>query len=522
MKTSTLLKGALLVALLASCARLAPAQDTLPRYVTVQLKQLEETWHILDLVSTTIWPGWTSFDDVPFLFVYPNGVQMLVGYPKPPEGFSPVAGVDVRGKKVYLDRRKEIPLAIPLPLTGGGGPVPYGFVDGKPITVVMIDMQPMRTPDGKYAKQVAGDDYATGSENQILICIHELFHCFQKTLYKWKSGNLRFNTDENYAVYAEIEGIALERAYLEPNDELAKEYLKDCLAAKQLKRRSMNDLERLQESDEEIMEGTATYSELMTSTLLKKGYQTLITRTDDPYFFSFRYADSLIQLKLNMLRSCRVNSLSSRDKSYPYGCYEAMLLTRFSPGWRDGFFQKGNGLDVVIDSLLSLSPQEREIVTGRLRSRYGYDTIYARHARVIGERDRAFAMVQKRNGMTYIVNFKNTGEFVAPESSQTSYKVGLINIFPKGIRRVKIADVVFEGEETPMVNDQIYYLKWIDTEAKGTGRGYEVQGVREGTTNIYRDATFKTRGFKLSAPRIEIRESKDRVKVTVLAKVRVP
>ena len=520
MKTSALLKAALLIALLASCAELAPAQDTLPRYIAVQLKQLEETWHILDLVSTKIWPGWTNYADVPFLFAYPNGVQMLVGHPKPPDGFSPVAGIDVRGKKVYLDRRKEIPLPMPLPLTGGGGPIPYGFVDGKQITVVHINVQPMHVPAGKDAKQVPGDDYAMGSENQILLCIHELFHCFQNTLFKWKSGNLHFNNDENYAAYAEIEGLALERAYLESNDALAKEYLKDCLVAKQLKRRSMNDLERLQESDEDIEEGTATYSDLMTSTLLKKGYQPLITQKDDPYFFSFRYADSLIELKLKMLRSTRVNSLSSMDKSYPYGCYEAMLLTRFSPGWRDGFFQKGNGLDVVIDSLLSLSPQERENVAGRLKSRYGYDTIYARHARVIGERNRAFDMVQKRKGASFIVNFKNTGEFVYPESLQTSYRVGLINIYPKGIRRVKIADVVFEGEDTPMVNDQLYYIKWIDTETKGTGRGYEVQGVREGTTNIYRDATFKTRGFKLSAPKIEIREGKDRVKVTVLAKVR--
>jgi hypothetical protein len=510
----------LVVALLACSAERTPAQETLPKYISVQLKQLEETWHILDLTSTQIWPGWTTYADVPFLFLYPNGVQMLIGHPKPPEGFSLLSGVEVRGKTVYLDRRKEIPLQMDLPLSGGGGPIPYGVVDGKQVTVVSIHAEPGRFPPGKEAKQGPEDNFAMGSENQILLFIHELFHCFQSTLFHWNSGNLRFNTDENYATYGEIEGLALERAYLETDGILAKEYVKDCLVAKELKRQSMNDLERLQESDEDVMEGTATYAELMTSTLLRGGYQSLITRKDDPYFYGFRYADSLIQMKLEMLRNVRTKSLSSVERSYSYGCFEAMLLNRFSPGWKKDFFQKGKGLEIALDSLLSLSPQERKDIANHLASRYGYDTIYARHAAVIGERNRAFEIIQKRKGVSFIVNFKNTDEFLHPESSQTSYSVGLTNIYPHGIRRVTIADMNFEGEDTPMVNDQIYYIKWVDTEAKSTERAYRIQGTREDTTDIYRDATFTTRGFRLSAPKIEVKEGKNRVKVTVLEKLK--
>ncbi|OGU68083.1 MAG: hypothetical protein A3H45_14905 [Ignavibacteria bacterium RIFCSPLOWO2_02_FULL_55_14] len=520
MKTTIPVKAAFLLLFLALFTEPVPAQDTLPKYLSVQLKQLEETWHILDLISTEIWPGWTGYADLPFMFAYPNGVRMLVGHPKPPEGFSLVAGITPRGKTVYLDRSKEIPLPMPLPLSGGGGPIPYGIADGKSITVISINIRSSSLAEGMDTNRVSRDTYSTRSENQILIGIHELFHCFQKNLYQWKSGNLRFNTDENYATYAEIEGLALERAYLEANDDSAKEYLKDCLVAKQRKRRSMNDLERLQESDEDVMEGTATYAELMTLMLLKSGYESIITQNDDPYFYSFKDADSLAQFKLNSLRTNRASTLSSIGKSYPFGCFEAMLLTRLSPGWRNGFFQKGKGLEVELDSLLSLSLQEREAVDSRLSSRYGYDTIYARHASVIGERNKAYETVQQRTGMSYVVNFKNTGDFVSAESLQTSYRVGLINIYPTGIRRVRIADVVFEGKETPMVIDQLYYIKWIDTEAKGSESGYEVEGVREGTTDIYRDAVISTRGFRLSAPKIEIREGKNRVKMTVLSKLK--
>jgi hypothetical protein len=520
MKTPRQLRATLTLTLLVLCAQYAPAQDTLPNYLHMELKRLEETWHILDLISMRVWPGWNNYTDVPFLFTYPNGVQMLVGHPNPPDGFSLVPGVEVRGKKVYVNRQKEVPLTLTFPLVGGGGPIPFGIVDGKPVTVVRIESRSVQVPVDKEGRVVPTELYRLGTENQILLNIHELFHCFQTPLFRSKYGNLRYNTDENYATYAEIEGLALERAYLEPNDALAKEYLKDSFVANELKQRSMNQVERLQESEEEVREGTATYAELTTLTLLKRGYQPVITQQDDPFFFDFRFVDSLIQLKIDMLRSTRANTLSSRDKSYSFGCFQATLLDRFAPGWKDGFFQSGKGLGQALDSVLALSPEEREKIAKRLKTRYNYDELHAKHARLIGERNRAFDLVQKRKGLTFIVNFKNTGEYASPESPQTSYRMGLINIYPKGIKKIKFADVLFEGEETPMVIDQLYYVKWIDTKARGLDKSYEVLGLREGKTNVYRDAVFKTRGFRLSAPKIEIKESKNRVKVTVLAKVK--
>jgi hypothetical protein len=520
MKTPRFLRTTLVVAFIALAAEQVPAQDTLPRYITVELKRLEEMYHILDLYSTRIWPGWKNYADVPFLFTYTNGVQLLIGHPKPPDGFSLLPGVEIRGKKVFLDRRRELPIPMPLPLLGGGGPIPYGYVDGKLITVVKIGSRPLQPVSAKNDKRTLEDDYQLGSENQIVLNIHELFHCFQRSTYRSRHGNLQYNTDENYATYAEIEGLALEHSYLEADDATAREYLKDFLIARGLKRRSMTELEQLQESEEDVSEGTATYSELMAATLIKKSYTPLITRKDDPFFFGFKYVDSLIQGKLKMLRFSRTNTLSSRDKCYPYGCYQAVLLNRFAPGWQDGFFQRGRTLDHAIDSLFALQQQEREKIAARLRDRYGYDTIYTRHAQVIGERNEAFKALQSRKGLAFIVNFKNTGEYLAPESTQVAHKVGLMYIYPKGIRRIKMADVIFEGKETPMVNDQLFYVKWIDTEATENGPNYEVSGLHEGTGNTYRNAVFKTRGFTLSAPKVEIRETKNRVKVTVLAKVK--
>lgn len=76
------------------------AQETLPDYLRIELKRLEETWNVLDQFAGRIWPGWKSYRDVPFLFEYPNGVRMLVGHPSPTDEFILVPGVEVQGKKV--------------------------------------------------------------------------------------------------------------------------------------------------------------------------------------------------------------------------------------------------------------------------------------------------------------------------------------------------------------------------------------------------------------------------------------
>ena len=99
------------------------------------------------------------------------------------------------------------------PLVGGGGPIPFG--KEQVVKTVRIHLRPITMkPTEPYFP----------AEEQILINIHELFHCFQRQIYNRNYGNLQYNTDANYAVFSEIEGLALEKAYLEQEDQKAKEY----------------------------------------------------------------------------------------------------------------------------------------------------------------------------------------------------------------------------------------------------------------------------------------------------------
>lgn len=515
--------GAGLVLLLLFVPLFGRPETGLPEYARIDLKRLEETWNILDRFAERIWPGWKGYQDVPFRFNYPNGVQMLVGHPSPTDGFEPVLGVEVRGKKVYLDRRLEIPLELKPPLSGGGGIIPYG--KDQQVQMVDLHMAPVAPAKLKAGEGPAAGDKAPPlppftSESQILVNIHEIFHCFQGTVYHYRYGNLQFNTDANYATYAEVEGLALENAYLEPEESAVRIALKDFLAARMLKRKSMTELEQNQESEDDLMEGTAVYAETRALELIKQGYGPLITAADDPSFDGFRAVDRYLKDKLDMLKNSRSVTMDSRGKCYPFGCFQAICLTKLFPGWQATFFQDGKLLDQVLEERLALTGAEKQAAAASLKDRYPLGEISSRHGQLIRERDRALDMIRKRRGRVYIINFKPLLEFVIPKGRGESYKLGLVSIFPEGVESVEVRDVVFRGEKTPMIWDQLYYAKWVDPKSRARGKAYTLNFSRREGEDIYVDAEFKTAGFVLRAPKIQLLELKGFVKITVLAKLR--
>jgi hypothetical protein len=520
-KRWAVLAGLAVCLFFAATASARPA-DGLPDYMRIDLKRLEETWNVLDHFADRIWPGWKGYENVPFRFHYPNGVEMLVGHPNPPDGFEAVPGVEVRGKRVYLDKRREIALDLKPPLSGGGGIIPFG--KNRPVSIVDLHMVPVALARSGEEEAPPGNDAVESrpyeSESQILVNIHELFHGFQRTVYRYRYGNLQYNPDANYAAYAEVEGLALENAYLEPDAVGARNALRDFLAARMLKRRSMTEEEANRESEDELMEGTAVYAETMALELIKRGYRPLLGPADDPAFQGFRDADRYLQDKLDMLKRSATRTLDSRGKCYPYGCFQALLLTRLFPGWREAFFRDGRFLDQVIQDSLGMTPADVRAVSERLKDRYPLDEIEARHGDLIRRRDDALAALLKRKGRTYVVNFKPLMEYIAPKSRGESYKFGLINIFPEGIESIDVRDVHFHGEKSLMVWDQLYYVKWVDP--TGLRRGFKLTYGRRSGEGLYEDAEFRTEGFVLRAPRVEVRELRAFVKITVLSKIGSP
>ena len=509
----------------------APAVAVLPAVpasalspvMAIDLKRVEETWRILDALADEVWPGWTGYRDVPFLFEYPNGVRMLVGHPNPTDEFAPVADLDLQGKKVFLDRSKENTIALKPPFLGGGGILPYG--KGTPIRIVSLKMREAVEMEDALGAEGRTDKrppkLRTASENQILINIHELFHLFQDTQARMRYGNLRLNTDLDFAVYAEVEGLALEKAFLGRDEGQAREFLQDFLAARGLKRKGMNETERNQESENEVWEGTCVYAEAMALRLMQEGaYTSHLSAADDPFYFGFKNAAVFLEERTEALRQVRTQTMDAGGKLYRFGCFEALLLSRLFPGWQKDFLKEGRFLDTTIAEKLGASPEATEARARELAARYPVDEITRRHKPVIEGRDAALKTVREMKGRVYVINGKPIQEYIIPKGRGDVYKVGLINIYPRGIEKIEVRDVLFTGAEALMLADQLYYLKWVDPTGDPKVKGYTLTSSLKEGDDVYYDAEFKTAGFTLKAPKVRVKDTPSRVKVTVLAKVK--
>jgi hypothetical protein len=497
-----------------------PAQsqesDKLPSAVMTTLNCLEETYHVLDEVSEKIWPGWTNYKDFPFLFEYENNLRILVGHPIPPKEFELVPDVKVGGKDVYADKTRVVPMELVEPLSGGGGILPYGRTeDGKPISIVSINLK-RRVP----GKEEPEEKYRT--ESQIILYIHELFHCFQRDHVRIGYGNLRYNPDAHYALYSEIEGLALKKAYAEKDPQKAKEFLKDFVLARELKRQSMTDMQQKMESSDDIREGTAVYSEVMALQSIQKGFRPDLTVEQDPYYNGFKDMDVLMAKYTDRMDESIEEVYNPKMKCYNYGCYQALLLQRLFPGWQEPFAKEPRFLDEEIHKNVPISEEEKEAIHKRFETRYSLKEIRARTGKIIKERDAAYKDYKNWQGKSYIISFKEIQEYAASriDEDKSRHRLGLISIFPDGIGSFDVDEIHFESGDTPAVVDRLFYIKYVDSDWENREDPVALDYEGKESEEIFTGVTVKTPFFTLKAPKVRIKDTGKRYKIWILSRVK--
>jgi len=220
--------------------------------------------------------------------------------------------------------------------------------------------------------------------------VHEHFHGFQASFDSIGPGaaGLRdFEVNTEYAAYSHIEGLALLAAYTEPDKEKSLEYLKDFIVARMLKHSHMPADVISAERHISVAEGTPSYVSLKMAELISENsYKPEISPEDDPYFFQFKYVDKSNQSLINKGTVFAAEwTQDKRGKYYLYGALQCFLLDRFVPGWKDGFFEQKKNLDDVMTEFLDLPQAEVEKITQRIKIRYSFAEIYARHAAVLNK-----------------------------------------------------------------------------------------------------------------------------------------
>jgi hypothetical protein len=496
-----------MLVLLSICCAAARAA-ALPEAAAMELKRLEEAYRVLDFAAEKVWTGWNGYRKVPFLMEFENGLRLLVGHPNPPKPFQAVAGAAVAERAVFADFSAVNPKVLAQPLAGGGGPIPFGAdASGQQVQVVHM----------RYRSGQASPSW--DSERQISVIIHELFHCFQRERLRGPMyGNLRYNADVNYAVYSEIEGLALGRAYAESDAGRAREYLRDFLAARRKKRAgSMTAQQGNQENFDEFNEGTATYSELRAFEVIKGGgFEPRLK--DDPHYRGFGNVDELLSWFPEELNRSAGRTEDPRSKSYFYGCFEAALLERYFPGWQESVPGKVDSLERELSRRLAVPEEDWPKLEQRLEETYPWAEIRQRHAPVIVARDEAWRTVRGRTGRVYVIDVKKTGHSVGGLRARgKSQRLGLVAMFPEGFEAYRFDEVEIGGTAAPAEVDQLYYVRVVDTEVR-EGAPYAVEGARQ-PDGTWKQAVVRTPLFTVKAPHVRVLEAPTLVKVQVLSRV---
>ena len=123
----------------------------------------------------------------------------------------------------------------------------------------------------------------------------------------------------------------------------------------------------------------------------------------------------------------------------------------------------------------------------------------------------------RQQGKAMIVNFKHIREYPSPAGGEEFpvYIMGLKDVYPKGFKEIRTHEVLMEGKNRPLLKDQLYHIKYIDTD----DQGYRVESSRQ-EGEVHFDAVIQTAGFTLKAPQVRIKERENRVKFIILSKVK--
>lgn len=505
----------LLLFLLISIQNIYPQKPefTLPDPVIVELNRLDESYQILDQFSRKVWDSWDDYMNFPFLFTFQNGLRVLVGHPVPPSVFVPYPDLLVRGQIVYIDTTNLNNFIIRQPLQCGGGPIPLGTFNDKPVTVVDISCS---QPISLELSEFPG---LTG-ENNILTFIHELMHCSQSKILKVQYGNLRINPDLNIALFSDIEGQALVKASEQSTYMESVPFLKDFCVARSIKLKDLTKSEMNSSAADEFREGEAVYSEVTILQNIRNGFTSSFSIKNDTAYKRFQNIDAYLIRYLNNLKNSRSNSLYIYDKNYWFGCYQALLLQRYFPGWQKEI-ENGKWLDQILRERLNITDIDSLNSLRRFHILYNLDSLKNKHETVFAKRDDTYRKLQELKGRTYIIDFKPISQYLTSlvDKSKQKYQVGLIYMFPDGLGEIKFDKISLSFKPVLTEINQLYYVKLVDVNSNKNKKPFKIKYESKDENGFFYNVIINTPLFILKAPKVSVIESKNRTKFVIYSRV---
>jgi len=485
----------------------------LPEPVKTELNRLDEAYQILDQFSKSVWDSWDDYITYPFLFIFQNGLRVLVGHPAPPSIFVPYPDFTVHRLKVYIDTTKLNNFVIKQPFQCGGGPLSLGTYNNKPVTTVNIWCT------SSASSQLPQDSTSNG-ENNILVFIHELMHCTQPKILKFQYGNLRINPDLNIALFADIEGQALVKAYEQTVYETSIPFLKDFCIARSLKVKDLSRSEKNSSACDEFREGEAVYSEITILQNIRNGFNSSLSIKNDTAYKRFWNPEVYLAKYMKNLKKASGNTLDIYEKNYWFGCFESLLLQRYFPEWQKEI-ESGKWLDQILFERLNITAADSLNALQRFQDIYHLDSLKAKHGTIISERNDTYNALQRREGKAYIIDFKPISQSLISlvDKSKKKYQLGLINMYPDGLGEISFDKISMSFSPVLSEINQLYYVKLIDINSDKNKNPFKIKYESKDEYGFYYNITITTPLFILKAPKITIIESTNRIKFVIHSRV---
>ena len=483
--------------------------------IKIELNRLGEAYQILDQFADDVWAGWDDYMNYPFLFTFQNGLRILVGHPDPPPEFTEYPEVKIHGLSLYMDTTNLNNYVVSQPLLSGGGILTLGSFNSKPVTIADISFI-------SPASFLQDDPESFNGENTIMTFIHELMHCHQPEIREYRYGNLMIDPDLNFALYSDIEGQALLKAYEQSTLNESLPFLRDFCVARSLKLKDLSKSERISNACDEFCEGVAVFSEFTILNSIKKGFRSSLSFDNDQYYNRFENIDTILNKYIDHLKSSAGNTFEVHEKTYWYGCFEALLLDRYFPPWKNEI-ENGSWLDQVVRKNVGISTEDSLLAIGRFADIYNLDSLKNKHSALFSARDSAFKIFKERKGRIYMIDFKPISQLPGPLIDKTvnRFELGWSSIYPDGIKELKFDDVHISFNAVPLEINQLFFVNVVDIDSATLNDPYQMEYESQDNNGFFYKVTITTPLFTLKAPKVSISDSGNRVVFTIHSRVYV-
>lgn len=357
------------------------------------LVSLKECRNITKTLGKELYPGW-DFQSTPVLFYRPNVQELLINFPRKPEGFSEYTGLNPLGDEPIYVRNDSTIFSIDDQNTSTE-------IDSIPVLVVADPYSSMRNQlqnvltqrTKEFAESWLQDwSFIPHPYDQLALILHESFHVYQSRLAPDKSANemavaqYPLLDPVNNALYV-LEGSILRDALLSVTPEVKREKIRRFVAVRSYRQSLLESSSVEYENLNEFVEGTAKYVEYK---FLLAGEK--VVPLPEMYFHTgFNgYRDALPREFKNRVENM-VNVVAVNDdrfgnkfgsgplrfKLYDLGACQAILLDDVMPKWKDDIFKDGVYLSDLLKRSTALSESEMKQYLERAKAEYSYDAAYA-------------------------------------------------------------------------------------------------------------------------------------------------